>query len=295
MLLETRQPLDLALSLKGGQAFRWRREGEWYRGVVGRLVLRLRRCPEGIEAHALAPLPAGAQGAEASGPGVASSQDELLRCLLARYFRLDDDLVAIYQAFSDDEALVKAVAACWGLRLLRQDPWECLASFICSVDSNIPRITGTVERLAQSFGEPLTAEGVAYAFPTPDAVAEAGEEALRRLGLGFRAPYLWRTAQRVVQEDVALKGLCSLPYGEAREWLLSLPGVGEKVADCVLAFSVDRLEAFPIDRWVRRALEEVYLEGRHLPKRALRRWAGERFGPLSAYAQQYLFQWRRGL
>jgi N-glycosylase/DNA lyase len=218
-----------------------------------------------------------------------------LREAIWRYFRLDDDLEAIHKELGVDPVMAQALESFRGLRLLRQEPWECLACFICSVDSNIPRIIGTVERLAQTFGEPIgAAQEIAYAFPTPQAVAEAGEAALRRLGLGFRAPYLWRTARMIAEGEVALAGLRSLPYAEAKRALVTLPGVGEKVADCVLAFSLDKLEAFPIDRWVRRALIEEYLGGHRWTDRALREWAQERFGVLGAYAQQYLFQWKRG-
>ena len=292
VLLETRQPLDLALTLEGGQAFRWRREGAWYHGVLGSQALRLRKCPQGIEFHVLS------LGAASPQTGASSLGEATLKERLWRYFRFDDDLEAICRELSQDASVAKAVNACWGLRLLRQDPWECLASFICSIDSNIPRIIGTVERLAQAFGESITTtHGKTYAFPTPQALAEAPMQsgALRRLGLGFRAPYLWQTAQRVTQGDVDLEGLCALPYAEAKRQLLTLPGVGDKVADCVLAFSLDKLEAFPIDRWVRRALEEEYLGGQRLPDRALRQWTQEHFGTLGSYAQQYLFQWRRGI
>jgi len=286
LLLRTSQPLDMALTLEGGQAFRWRREGEGHRGVLGQCVLELRKSPSGIQFHALTSEDAGGK------PGRSS---RALREALWRYFRLDDDLEAIHRELGKDPVMAQALQSFRGLRLLRQDPWECLACFICSVDSNIPRIIGTVERLAQAFGAPIaTGQGVVHAFPTPQAVAEAGEEALRRLGLGFRAPYLWRSARMIADGEVDLAGLRSLPYAEAKRALVTLPGVGEKVADCVLAFSLDKLEAFPIDRWVRRALIEEYLGGHRWTDRALREWAQDRFGVLGAYAQQYLFQWKRG-
>ncbi len=277
VLLQIDQPVDLGLSLEGGQAFRWRKEDDWYWGVLGRGLMGLRQADHALELQAAGSSPLG-------------GEVQVLR----RYLRLDDDLPWTYRALGRDSVMAQAIQANWGLRLLRQDPWECLASFICSIDSNIPRIIGTVERLAQALGEPFsTPRGQAYAFPTPGAVAEAGEEALRRLGLGFRAPYLSRTALRVAGGELDWEQLKSLPYEEAKRQLLDLPGVGDKVADCVLAFALDKGEAFPIDRWVRRALIEDYLGGQRWTDRALRQWAQERFGPLGAYAQQYLFQWKR--
>lgn len=301
--------MDLSLTLRGGQAFRWVSDGEWYTGILGRLILTLRQRLGGVEVYCQAQQADYSRMRLSLGVTPTASQHTFASALLLRYLRLDDDLEDIYYTFNRDPALSHAVNACWGLRLLRQDPWECLASFICSIDSSIPRITRTVDLLSRKLGEPLDSGVGAYAFPTPDAISAAGETTLRGLGLGFRAPYLWRTAQRVTFGNVDLDHLRTIPYTESKEWLLSLPGVGDKVADCVLAFSLEQSEAFPIDRWVRRALEESYavpLEDSFGKLRAstsgsrrndenLRQWARQRFGKLAAYAQQYLFQWRRGL
>jgi N-glycosylase/DNA lyase len=170
-----------------------------------------------------------------------------------------------------------------------------LISFICSSNSNIPRIRGTIERLAGSFGQPVKlGRRRRFTFPAPAALADAGQEALAALGLGYRAGYVARTAVTIADGGLSLDALREESYEEAKRALLELPGVGEKVADCVLLFSLEKLEAFPVDVWVRRGLQGRYpAEGRRQPK-ALAAWARERFGPWAGYAQQYLFYlWRR--
>jgi N-glycosylase/DNA lyase len=213
---------------------------------------------------------------------------------LCSYLRLDDDLEAIYTHIDTDRRMHQAIAQYRGLRLLRQDPWECLVGFICSANSNIRQISATMATLARRYGRPLKlGEYVDYSFPAPEKLAEAGEASLRALKMGFRAKYVAQVAERVARGDVKLEPLRHLPYQEAKEVLLSLPGVGDKVADCVLLFSLDKLEAYPIDRWVRRAMEEWYLDGAKLNYRNTRAWALETWGPYAGYAQQYLFHRRR--
>lgn len=286
MWLHVDQPLDLALTLQSGQAFRWRRSGEWWHGFVGGELVLLR--PEGAALEVLS--------APGSRRGLASR--------LRSYLRLDDDLPAIYRGLSRDEHLRRSIQELRGLRLLRQEPWECLVGFLCSSHSNIPRISGVMERLAERFGSPRKLEGVARCtFPLSEQLTQAGERELRGLGLGFRAKYVAQAAAMVSRGEVSLERLRGLSYEDGKRALLALPGVGDKVADCVLLFSLDKLEAFPIDRWVRRSLEEWYgltpetlglPPGRRtMPYERLRAWATERFGPLAGYANQYLFNHRR--
>ena len=276
MHLTIDQPLDLASTLESGQAHRWRREGQWYYSVIfGRLV-QIRQDVLGVEFHCT--------------PG----SENALAPLLNDYLRLEDDLPSIYEEISKDGRIAGAIEKYRGLRLLRLDPWECLVSFICSANSNIPRIGATMETLSESFGHPLKLKGhVRYTFPTPEDLAEAGEKRLRELKLGFRAKYVAHASRRVADGALDLMALREAPYLEAKEVLTSLPGVGEKVADCVLIFSLNKLEAFPIDRWVRRAVEEWYLGGQRLNYARLREWAVGYFGPYAGYAQQYLFHGKR--
>ncbi len=270
------QPLDLALTLQSGQAFRWHQACGRWSGFIGGELVMLERLKDGltIECNATA----------------ASS----ITTAVYQYFRLDDNLVAIYDLFSTDERLTQAIQQNWGLRILRQDPWECLITFICSQNSNIPRIAKTQESLANTLGNSVTMGSIERkAFPTPEALAAAGEESLRNLSLGYRATYVARTAEILAAGKLTLDPLREASYEDAKNVLMKLPGVGAKVADCVLLFSLDKLEAIPIDRWVRRAFEEWYLAGEVLSYDKLLIWAHSTFGPNAGYAQQYLFLRRR--
>ena len=275
--LEVEQPLDLAASLESGQSHRWRREGEWYFGVISGNLVRARQRGGAIEFRSR-PAPE---------PEVAP--------LLQSYLRLDDDIEAIYAEIGRDTRVAEMVERYPGLRLLRIDPWECLVSFICSANSNIPRIHLVVERMSEAYGEPVEMDGhTRHTFPAPQKLAGAGEMELRRLGLGFRAPYVDKTANLVAEGALDLVELVRIPYLEAKARLMECPGIGSKIADCIAVFSLEKLEAFPIDVWVRRALGEWYFPGQKTPTdRVLLEWALEHFGRYGGYAQQYLFHGRR--
>lgn len=266
-------PFDLGLSLLCGQAFRWRPTGDGgYRGVVEGTVVDIWQREEGTLRWE-------------AGPRSLSSEQ------VSSYFRLDDDLETIREAIADP-AVDAAFTRYKGLRLLRQDPWETLISFVLSQVSNVPRISRTVESLAMHYGDHL-GDGVSASFPRPEQLAQADENALRLLGLGYRAPHIVHISNAVNDGRVFIEPLRFEGYSEARERLMELPGVGPKVADCALLFSLDHLEAFPVDRWVIRAVEEWYNVGPGMSQEALANWARERFGPFAGYAGQYLFHARR--
>ena len=272
-------PLDLPSTLASGQCFRWRVDdsGAWT-GVVGRDIVRLARTPEGVAIESAPTPPA-----------------ELAEHMVA-YLRLDDDLPAIQDRIrggertGGDERISEGIDRYPGLRLLRQEPWETLAAFILSSTSNIPRIARTVELIADTFGERLTLGGTTRnTFPTPEALAEAGEERLRALGCGFRAPYLAQAAAAVADGTLPLDELRGARYADVLAALTALHGVGDKIADCAMLFSLERLEAFPADRWVRRVLVDWYGLPPNVSYEGTRTWAQERFGSDAGYANQYLF------
>ncbi len=270
------QPLDLEATLKSGQAFRWREYKEWHWGVIGQHAFALRQTEGRLLFRSSAP-----------------STDEA-RTALQSYFRLDDNLESIYKGMSTDRRLKEAISKHNGLRLLRQDPWECLVSFVCSSASNIRRIGRTVQAMAEAYGEPLGLDGQRlYSFPQPQQLAKAGERALRALSLGFRAKYVAQIAPLAADGRLDFGALRHVSYFEAKAELMNLPGIGEKVADCVLLFSLDRLEAFPVDRWVRRLLEEWYGHREKARYSDLCSWAQNRWGLHAGYAQQYLYHHRR--
>ncbi len=269
------EPLDLPSSLTSGQCFRWRVDdrGRWT-GVLSGSIVRLERTRGGLRV-ASAPAPA----------------DETAHALRA-YFRIGDDLRAVQQRIEWDDNVREGIAQYPGMRILRQEPWETLAAFILSSTSNMPRISRTVELLATTFGEPLALDGaVRHAFPDAARLAEAGEARLRELGCGFRAPYLAQAAEAVAEGRLALDPLREADYDEALAALTALHGIGEKIADCAMLFSLEKPQAFPADRWVLKVLREWYGLPANAKYATAREWAWQRFGADAGYANQYLF-WR---
>ncbi len=269
-------PIALAATLDGGQAFRWWQEDpddeSVFRGVIGDRLLLLSECNRGVEVMAL-------DGGPITGA--------LMKT--ADYLNAGTDLSEFRQAFADDPCIGPAVRGYAGLRLLRQDPWECLVSFICSATSNVPRIKLNVGAVAADIGRRLGPSAGDFEFPAAPAVAVLGERRLRELGLGFRAKYVVVAAEMVARGDLDLMALRRQSYDDAKERLMGIHGVGEKIADCVQAFSLDKPEAFPIDRWTRRALEKWYGLSPRLNNSAAGEWARNHFGRYGAIAQQYMF------
>ena len=268
--------IDLTATLDGGQAFRWWAEDDGYRGVIGGRVLRLSPAKGGAEVRAL--------DGKVVSPALST---------LREYLGLDDDMDALRARHADDEVLTSAVDAHPGLRLLRQDPWECLIGFICSATSNVNRIKVDVASIAKEFGDPIGTGERDYAFPAPADLAEADVGKLRALGLGFHARYVVAAIRRATDGGLNLERLCEMSYLCARAQLTTLEGVGEKIADCVLAFSLGKGEAFPVDRWVRRAMEGRYGLPEAMSNSSMGEWARQHFGQDAAYANQYLFHRER--
>lgn len=212
------------------------------------------------------------------------------------YFRFEEDLGSVLDTFPDDPPMRAAVASSRGLRLLRQDPWECLASFICSSTKQIVQIRQIVASVCERFGDPVDVPAghePAYSFPAPERIAAAGEAELRACKMGFRAPNLRRAARMIAENEMDLRSLADRRTAEARDDLMRLPGVGRKIADCVLLFAYGRQDAFPVDVWVMKALRRLYFRRRRVTPRRLRTFAATHFGPHAGYAQQYLFHYMR--
>ena len=267
---------DLAATLESGQAFRWNNIDDGWNGVISNRWVRLRADEFSIHAEAAQPV----QGWS----------------WLANYLQTDLDLSRVVTTFPNDEPLRAAVNACRGLRLLRQDPWECLASFILSSTKQIVQIRQIVSLLCERFGEPIPAAAQyapAFGFPSPARIARVSETELRVCKMGFRAPYLLETARCVAEGKIDLERLRELPVEIAREELIQLPGVGRKIADCVLLFAYGFQSAFPVDVWVIKALQKLYFPRRRASAKRLRRFSETHFGPNAGYAQQYLFHYMR--
>ena len=253
---------SLPLILDCGQAFRWAEsEGIW-RGVAMGKELRLKQENDELIFFD-------------------TSKQEVENIWLD-YFDLKRDYTAICKKLCEDESLKNACECYAGIRVLKQDEWETLVSFIISANNNIPRIKGIIERLCETFGEKLPTGG--YTFPTAEVLSKLSVEDLAPLRAGFRSKYIIDAAQKVASGEVNLQELKAKSSDEIREGLMRIKGVGVKVAECTLLFGFGDVDAFPIDVWVRRLVGELYPNG--LP---------ECMKGVSGIAQQYLFHWRRNL
>ncbi len=263
--------LDLGRTLACGQSFRWRKADEgWFGVAFGRGIyanaeedrLRIWPCPE---------------------------EDAPL---WLRYFDLERDYASIEAQLCGDERLCAAVPHASGIRVLNQEPFEILITFILSANNNTGRIAGIVERLCLLAGEARSLDGQAYyLFPEPEAIAALDEAALREAGAGYRAPYVRESAARVAA-GFGLESLRGMELGAARKALLEFPGVGPKVADCVLLFSLGHTDAFPVDVWIGRALKTIFFDGEKPGRKATERLLRE-LGPMSGIIQQYIFHYAR--
>ena len=267
---------DLARTLESGQVFHWLPDGEGgWRGLIGALPVQIRQAEDGR----LWVTP----GTEAQ---------------VARYFALDHDLEAIYATFPGDPAMAAALAYCRGVRIVRQPLWECLATFLTSSMKQVAHIRQMSLAIRQRYGAPVEPmlpgwEPLAV-YPTPEQLARATEAGLRACGLGFRAGNLLQTARLVAGGRVDLEAIRALDDAQAQAALCRLPGVGPKIAHCVLLFGYERLRAFPIDVWIERVLRQRYFaRKRNVTARRLREFADTAFGPCGGYAQQYLFHHAR--
>lgn len=266
-------PYDLGRTLLSGQCFRWTITGPRARGIVDGTVAVVTQGPRGLAVRWEGP-----RGTPA---------------LLRRHLGADEPLAAVETTLALDPVLRRLLPHTSGIALMRQDPWECLVSYVVSAFNNIPKISLSIRRLSRCFGDPI-ANG-SYSFPSPARLADASLARLRTCALGYRVPYVRALARLVAAAEVDLGAIARLPHTDARAALLALPGVGEKVADCVLLFAYGRGEAFPVDVWVQRAVERWYCGGRTMTPRAIRAWAQDRFGSLAGYAQQHLFAGARRL
>jgi N-glycosylase/DNA lyase len=277
-------PFDLNVTLCCGQAFRWNRQGEWWYGIVEEKAFKIRQIEDFLEF----------EGANVE--------------FVKNYFGLHDYLPKILSQISRDEHIKVAVKNFKGLRILRQDPWECLISYICATYKNVPAIRRMLLNLSEKFGDKVYYDGYDfYTFPTSERLAEAPEKELAKCSLGYRAKYVSETAKMAFKNDFEIERLRKMPYKKARDELLNFSGVGLKVADCVSLFSLGKLEAFPVDVWIKRALLKYYAS--HFPSEFIGKISGksltnseyeklslfgrEYFGKYAGYAQEYLYHYER--
>jgi len=265
--------------------FRWEKKGDWWYGVVGDQVFKVRQKNTELE--------------------FSNVNEKVIK----HYFGLNDDLQKISVGIGRDEHIRKALSEFWGLRIIRQDPWECLISYICATYKNIPAIRNMLLSLSSSFGEKIVLDGMEFfTFPTPEKLAGTTEKDLRACGLGYRARYVLETSKRIFENNFELENLSQLPYEQAKKQLCAFAGVGNKAADCILLFSLGKLEAFPVDRWITRVILNHYSQ--QLPSKLAQRLSKREglsnseyaqlnafgrgyFGEYAGYAQEYLYHYER--
>ena len=279
--IEIKDSFNLEDIFECGQCFRWNKENDSYIGVIKDAVVKVKK-----EKYKVI--------FEGTSVGNESFKD-----IIYEYFDLNTD----YRELKDilrkvDSNMKEAISFGEGIRILNQDLWECIISFIISANNNIPRIKGIIERISKNYGRKIEFEGNKYyLFPTPEELSKASKEDLRALGTGFRDIRIYNTTKKIFEDKEYLSRIENLSStDEMREELLKLDGVGPKVADCILLFSLKRFDVFPIDVWVRRVMNDLYIHAQDedkINKKEILKIANDKFGSLSGLAQQYLFYWKR--
>ena len=281
LVIKNVKSFNLTHIFECGQCFRWNQNSDGsYTGIVRKNVINIKMINNNVH--------------------VTSLGEENIKDLFTTYFDMNRDYEEIKNKLRKiDNHMKQSISYGEGIRLLNQDLWETIISFIISANNNIPRIKGIIERISKRYGNKIEWNGLEYyTFPTPEQLSKASIEDLRNLGLGFRDTRVYETTRKILNKEVDLEKLHKQQNTEAvREQLLTLPGVGPKVADCILLFStLKRLTVFPIDVWVRRVMNDLYIHNENeekINKKLILNVANEKFGDLQGIAQQYLFYWKR--
>lgn len=266
--------INLENTINSGQVFLWKKNQDSWYGINGQNILKINEFAE-IKSY------------------IRSKVD---------FFREKDDLEKILKSISKDKITRNAVKKYSGLRLLRQDPFQCFISFIVSSNSNIQKIKTSLENICKNFGEKVTFENKEFfLFPKPKILASASIQEIKKCGVGYRSNFIINASEMVYSDKINFEFLKKIQYHEAKEIISQVPGVGDKVADCILLFSLDKLESFPLDRWMIRILEKYYpsifeLSTKivtHKQYEILHEKITNYFGPYAGYAQQFLFKMER--
>jgi len=268
-----KEKLNLELSLFSGQAFRWKKKLNWYYGFIDNKFLKLRiknNCLEYV-----------------------CSDEWVAQDKVYDYFGLGIKYNEIFENF-DDELSTVAYKKLQGMRVLNQDPWECLISFIISAWSNVPKISNTIHLLCQKLGHKYILDDmVGYSFPSPIQITGLTESEMKSFGLGYRGKYVLKTSKIIEENKILLSDFYNEDYFDSLKFLLTFPGVGDKVANCVLIYSLKKYNAFPVDLWVERLLVEDYGLNKKMSLINKRKWGQNYFGKYSGIIQHYLFHYKR--
>ncbi len=279
-IIENQDSFYIVHIFECGQCFRWNRiDKNTYIGVIRGAVIKVKQ-----------------EGKNITFTGVAEKD---FKDTINYYFDLNTNYSEYKKELANiDNFMKESIKFGSGIRILRQDLWECIISFIISANNNIPRIKKIIERISKEYGKKIEFEGnTYYEFPTPEELSRASVEDLRALGTGFRDKRIFNTTKMILEKQVDLEKLAKMKNTQdMRNELLKLDGVGPKVADCILLFALNRLDVFPIDVWVRRVMNDLYIHNESeekVNKLQLQKLAEEKFDSLSGMAQQYLFYWKR--
>ena len=266
--------IDIDNSINSGQVFLWEKQGsDWY-GIDGQNILKINK------------------------NGVIKS----IRNLKTDFFRKNDNMQEIIKSISKDKTVKKAVKEYEGLRLFRQDPFQCLISFIISSNSNIQKIKSSLEKITKKFGKKVKIQNKEFfLFPEPEKMAKATIDEIKSCGVGYRAPFIKEAAKMVILKKIDFEYLKKCDYNEAKKNICLVPGIGNKVEDCIMLFSLNKLESFPLDTWMIKILEKYYSNEFKIETKTITQKQYELlhekivnyFGPYCGYAQQYLFKMER--
>lgn len=286
IVLDKIDSFDLKHIFDCGQCFRWNNEIDGsYTGIVYQYVINIKNTEK--------------NKVEVKFYANENITQKDMQEFCSKYFDLERDYKKIKQELSViDENMKKSIDYGDGIRILNQDLWETVISYIISANNNIPRIKGIIENLSKNFGNKIEVEGKEYyTFPTPYQLSKATVSDLRQLGLGFRDIRVYETTQIFLNNKIEIENLGMKTTKKLKEILISLPGVGPKVADCILLFSyLKRTEVFPVDVWIRRVINDLYLkceDENKINNKDIEKLANEKFGDLAGIAQQYLYYWKR--
>lgn len=272
--MQQTQHINIDHTLNSGQVFLWQKDDESWYGIDGQNIIRLRQEP--FEISSLVPT--------------------------SNYFREDDDFESIKKQLSSDRTVREAMEAFAGLRLIRQDPFQCMVTFIVSSNSNILRIRKNLYEVCRRFGSTVQFDGKVFSlFPEPEQLAEASVNQLLECGMGYRARHVKEAAEAVSSGMLELERLKRLDYYSAKEEIIKVAGVGNKVADCILLFSLEKTDAFPLDTWMLKVLRKYYSTYFEVSSKTITERQYEMlhqrlvsfFGKHCGYAQQFLFKMER--
>jgi N-glycosylase/DNA lyase len=266
--------IDIDNSINSGQVFLWKKCGsDWY-GINGQDILKINK--------------------NAVIKSIQNSKTD--------FFRKNDNMQEIIKSISKDKTVKEAIKQYEGLRIFKQDPFQCMISFIISSNSNIQKIKNSLEKITKKFGVKVEIQNKEFfLFPKPEKLANASIDEIKKCGVGYRAPFIKQAAEMIFSKKIDLEYLEKLDYKEAKKNICLIPGVGNKVADCILLFSLNKLEAFPLDTWMIKILEKYYSNEFKIETKTITQKQYEilhekivnYFGPYCGYAQQFLFKMER--